>query len=352
MLTGASPTDVSLSGVPRPGAVTALFLGAIAVGSLIGGVAPEVGGRLGVAVDPLILALVGLLFFTLRLDGFRALRRAPRVVLLALAMNFVLVPVIAVALTSVLVPSDALRLGVLIYCLFPCTDWFLGFTRMAGGDTSTGAALIPVQMFLQLTLYPVWLTLFTGGSVSPTLTLAVPTLLTWFVVPAGVALALRLVMRVFITPRIRMTVVDVADRGVPCVIAAVIVALFSANVGTILADPASFAWVLLVVFVFFVVVYLVGEGVSRLFRLRHPEHALLTMTISARNAPLMLAVTTVALPDQPLVYAAIVIGMLVEFPHLTVLTHLLRRRATGSDATPTDSRDVAGRARRARPVGI
>lgn len=66
---------------------------------------------------------------------------------------------------------------------FPCTDWFLGFTRMAGGDTNTGAALIPVQMFLQLALYPFWFTLFTSGSVSSTLTLALPTLLTWFVVP-------------------------------------------------------------------------------------------------------------------------------------------------------------------------
>ena len=52
------------------------------------------------------------------------------------------------------------------------------------------------------------------------------------------------------------------------------------------------------------------------------------MTTSARNAPLMLAVTAVALPDQPVVHAAIILGMLIEFPHLTVLTHLLRRSAS------------------------
>lgn len=43
----------------------------------------------------------------------------------------------------------------------------------------------------------------------------------------------------------------------------------------------------------------------------------------------MLAVTMAVLPDQPLVYAALVIGMLVEFPHLTALRRLLlgaRRR--------------------------
>ena len=75
--------------------------------------------------------------------------------------------------------------------------------------------------------------------------------------------------------------------------------------------------------------FLLGESLSRLFRLRYREHALLTMTTAARNAPLMLAVTMAALPDQPLVYAALVIGMLVEFPHLTALRRLLlsaRRR--------------------------
>jgi len=40
----------------------------------------------------------------------------------------------------------------------------------------------------------------------------------------------------------------------------------------------------------------------------------------------MLAVTAVALSNQPVVYAAIVLGMLIEFPHLTALTHLLRAR--------------------------
>jgi hypothetical protein len=31
------------------------------------------------------------------------------------------------------------------------------------------------------------------------------------------------------------------------------------------------------------------------------------------------------MPDQPLIYAAFIIGMLLEFPHLTVLKHLMLR---------------------------
>jgi len=43
------------------------------------------------------------------------------------------------------------------------------------------------------------------------------------------------------------------------------------------------------------------------------------MTTAARNAPLMLAITIIVIPNQPQIYATIIIGLLVVFPHLTIL---------------------------------
>ncbi len=63
------------------------------------------------------------------------------------------------------------------------------------------------------------------------------------------------------------------------------------------------------------------------------------MTTAARNAPLMLGITAAATPDQPLIYASLVIGMLIEFPHLTALKHLLlRHMGTASQSSPRDTR--------------
>lgn len=56
------------------------------------------------------------------------------------------------------------------------------------------------------------------------------------------------------------------------------------------------------------------------------------MSLAARNAPLMLAVTMAAIPNQPLIYAALVIGMLVEFPHLTVLQRVLLAQPHRADS--------------------
>ena len=41
----------------------------------------------------------------------------------------------------------------------------------------------------------------------------------------------------------------------------------------------------------------------------------------------MLGLATIVLPNQPMVYAVLILGMLVEFPHLTLLSNLFKRRA-------------------------
>ena len=71
------------------------------------------------------------------------------------------------------------------------------------------------------------------------------------------------------------------------------------------------------------------------FQLTRPQHVLLAMTTTARNSPLMLGLATIVLPNQPMVYAVLILGMLVEFPHLTLLSNLFKRRAQLSSLNNT-----------------
>ncbi|MBK0297454.1 arsenic resistance protein, partial [Bacillus sp. S34] len=68
----------------------------------------------------------------------------------------------------------------------------------------------------------------------------------------------------------------------------------------------------------------------RLASLTYPQSALLAMTTAARNAPLMIGLTGAVIPERPLVTTAIVVGMLIEFPHLLAVRHLLLRRHPGT----------------------
>jgi len=306
---------------PSGGVLTTLLLVvAIVAGSLLGHWVPEAGDWLGEQVDHTLLALVALLFFGVR---FGALVRAAahwRFLCIALVANFVLVPLIGYGVASWFLAAYPLfMVGLVIYFMSPCTDWFLGFTRLAGGNVALGTVLIPVNMVAQLLLYPLYLYGFTRHSVAVEPAALRDTLLHWFLLPLVTAMVVHQALRGLLGSARFNRILVCADRLTPWLTALLVLQIFAGNVSTILAHSSVFGWVLLAVFVFFVLTFLLGEAMSRGARLAYPEHALLTMTIAARNAPLMLAVTMAALPGEPLIYATLVIGMLVEFPHLTAL---------------------------------
>lgn len=313
--------------------ISVLMIGSIVTGSVIGHLRPAAGELLGEQVDPTLLTLVTLLFFGVRFDAVVRAWGNLRFLGLTLLATYVFVPAIGYVIASVVLSAHPLfMVGLVIYFMSPCTDWFLGFTRLARGNVALGTALIPINMVVQLLLYPVYLHLFTRGPVEVEAGIIGDTLLHWFLVPLSVAVLTHYGLRWLMGAERFGRLLHRVDQAVPWVIGLLVMEIFATNIAVILEHRNVFTWVLLGVFIFFVFTYFLGEGISRLARLAYPEHALLTMSIAARNAPLMLAVTMAALPDQPLVYAAIVIGMLVEFPHLTVLQRVLlgQRQRTAS----------------------
>ncbi|MYN14498.1 arsenic resistance protein [Pusillimonas sp. TS35] len=304
--------------------VSLLLIGSILVGAVLGQLWPAAGAVLAEQVDRTLLALVGLIFFGVRFEAIAQVRGSLPTVALALAANFLFIPAIGYAIASVLLPAQPLfMVGLMIYFMAPCTDWFLGFTRLARGNVALGTALIPINMATQLLLYPFYLYFFTSSLVQVEAGIIGDTLLHWFLAPFAVAVAAHYCLGQLLGTARLAQVLHRADQAIPWVIALLVTEIFAANIAVILDHRSVFAWVLLAVFIFFITTFLLGEGLSRLAGLSYPEHALLTMTIAARNAPLMLAVTMAALPGQPLIYAALIIGMLVEFPHLTALQRVL-----------------------------
>lgn len=322
---------------------TLLLLGAIAGGSLIGLTSGSIGTSLGSGINLTIFALIFLLFLELGVHRFAVQPGDGRFILLAWVANFVVVPTIGFLIASIFLAGKPLVFtGAMIYFMAPCTDWFLGFTRLAGGDTRRGTLLIPVNMATQLLLYPFYVALFTQWQPGLDLAITGETILEWFLAPLLLAGVAHLALRLILPASAFRLGMDAAGRLIAFVIAVLVVQIFAANITVIANHRSVFLLILAAVFVFFIATWVMGDWLSSRFGLAYPDHALLTMTTAARNAPLMLGVTVAAVPDQPLVYAAIVIGMLVEFPHLTALTHLLRQQRATMSGT-------AGDGRRARP---
>lgn len=315
---------------------TLLFLAAMGCGLLLGHLGRDSGSSAlsavlvdvaTEAVDPVIMIMLTLLFLDVRFRRGRELLRSRRTAVVVLTLNFLVLPLVALGLATLLIPGDdLLRLGVLIYLLFPCTDWYLGFTRVARGNTALGTALIPVSLGAQLLLYPFWVSLATERTVPGVLELLGPAVVIGLLMPVGIALLVRVGLpRVGLEQQAR-SLQRGAATAVPSVIAALILCLFTSGVGEAAPALRSAMHILLAVVAFFGISFVLAELVSHWCRLDAADLVLVVMTTSARNAPLMLAATALTLGDHAVISAAILVGMLVEFPHLALLSWWLRRR--------------------------
>lgn len=305
---------------------TSLIILAIIIGSCIGVYSPELGAAAGRFSDPTILILVFLLLFEVPLKGIFLGLSKWKFITVAWLVNFAVIPAVGFVIASLFLSGQSLfYTGLVIYFMAPCTDWYLGFTRMAKGNVELGAALLPINMLSQLILFPIYLLLF-DTVVDYQMNLTV--LLDWFLQPLLAALILRILLRQFM-----QTLQPLCRYLITLVLALLVGQIFASNINVLIGNLAVVPRLLLAIFTFFVVTFLISEYVARTFKFKYPEHCLLSFTTGARNAPLMLGLTTVAIPDQPLIFATITIGMLIEFPHLTALKAILLKRYHGASST-------------------
>lgn len=312
----------------KKGNITPLLLPvAILVGLALGTFLPGISESISMWIDLSVLILLFLLFFEIRFDPIPEISENRSFICLVWVTNFLIVPLFAWGIATLFFKGQpALFAGLLLYMLFPCTDWFLAFTRIAKGDVALGSVLMPINLISQLLLFPVYVSFFIGLQSDFNLSSIWPTFGQWFLLPFISAMVIRyLISRFFSPPRLDFFLKS-SGTAIPWVLAGLVFCIFSAHTSQLLSYPRVFALVLLAVFLFFLFTWFIGEFLARRFQLTRPQHVLLAMTTTARNSPLMLGLATIVLPNQPMVYAVLILGMLVEFPHLTFLTRAFRGR--------------------------
>lgn len=147
-----------------------LYLLAISLGLATGHTAPGAAPALEAALWPVLALLLLATFVQVPLLQLGPALRDRRFTMAVLAGNFVAMPLVAWALVEVLAlvqPDPAVRLGVLLVLLVPCTDWFITFTQLGQGDALRATAITPLNLVLQLALLPVYLWLMGGAATLP-----------------------------------------------------------------------------------------------------------------------------------------------------------------------------------------
>ncbi len=138
-----------------------IYLSAILAGLALGSLQPALGPRLDTLLWPVLGLLLYTTFVQVPLLHVREAFGDRRFVYAILLGNFVLSPLLAWGILHWLPADPALCLGVLLVLLVPCTDWFITFTQLGGGNTARAIAVTPLNLLLQLLLLPgyLWLIL-------------------------------------------------------------------------------------------------------------------------------------------------------------------------------------------------
>jgi arsenite transporter len=139
-----------------------IYLASVLLGLGAGTSLPDAAGGLEVVVWPTLGALLYATFVQVRLTHLAEAARDVRFVGAVLVGNFVVLPLLVRALLPLAGDDLGVQVGVLLVLLVPCTDWFLTFTHLAGGDTRRAIAVTPLLLLTQMVLLPFYLWLFLG----------------------------------------------------------------------------------------------------------------------------------------------------------------------------------------------
>lgn len=276
---------------------------AIILGLLAGTASPAFGATLEPALWPLLGLLLFVTFMQTPLGGLREAFADRRFFAAAVVGNFVVVPPLAWGLAQLAPDDPAVRVGVLLVLLLPCTDWFIVFAQLGGADTRRAIAFTPLSLLLQMLLLPACLWLFLGSDTVGALLQRELLLAFLALIVAPLALAALLQRRVA-RAGVRRSVALLPWLPVP-LLALVVFAVAASQADAALAGGSLFVPLALLFVAYLLLAPAMAWLIARATRLPPASGRVLAFSLGSRNSFVALPLA-LALPD-PFRLAALVI---------------------------------------------
>lgn len=302
-----------------------ILLGGVIVGLAMSRLTPDLTQAGYILIPPALIIVLYCVMVRIPLGEISAALGKIKPTSLVLAINFLLNPALAWVLGAIFLRHHPeLWVGLVMYLVTPCTDWYLIFTQLARGDTALGVALVPWNLILQIVLLPVYLLMLTGWLIPVDLTALGESVALYFLLPLGLALLTRpWLVRWKGRVHFDRILQDRLNLWQLSALTVVIVLMFGSQGAVLMAQLPVFTLLVAPVLMFFALVGSLAQVMGRAARCSYPERALLTCTTAARNSPLALALAVGTFPQHPLIAAVIVIGPMIELPVLIIMSRLL-----------------------------
>ncbi len=302
-----------------------VYLIAIIIGLVIGSVASGLASRLELLLWPGLALLLYSTFTQVRFDQLPAAFKDSRFISAALFGNFVVLPVLVFGVLM-LVPDDpAIRLGLLLVLLVPCTDWFITFAHQAKGDLRCAITITPVLLFVQMLLLPLYLWLFMGRSFMETVSAGHMVMV--FTVVLVLPLVLAWLTERWAGERAPRTVVVEKIGWFPVPLLAFVLFLVAASqVEAVFNSLPVLGSIFMACVAFFIGAMICGLVIGKLFKLPVPQSRTLLFTLTTRNSFVVLPFALALPVAWEMVAIVIVFQSLIELFGMLVLLWLVPRR--------------------------
>ncbi len=252
------------------------------------------------APEYLVWALLGsLLYATFTqtpLTRLSEVFRDRRFMATLLTGNFLVMPAIIGLMLLTLPDNDALRMGVLLVLLMPCTDWFVTFTHLGKGDSTRAIAATPVLLIAQVALLPLYLWLFIGEQSAVDLNLwrhLLPAFMGLIMVPLVLSLLTQKWAECSAGASRFINVMGL----MPVPLLTAVLFLISMTQVSQISATGRIVWILMILFpAYLLAAALVGQGLSRLFRLPLETGRTVIFSLGTRNSFVVLPLA-LSLPE-------------------------------------------------------
>lgn len=287
-----------------------IYLSAILGGLLVGSVWVSTGTFFEVLLWPALMLLLYTTFVQVPLLHLREAMRDARFVVAVLTGNFLILPVVAWLLVQWLPADPALRLGVLLVLLVPCTDWFITFSQLGNGNLPRAIAVTPINLLLQLLLLPIYLWLMLGSDLSAALAPA-------DIWPALVVILLPLAAAVlserWFEARTQRAVIREQLAWWPVPLLALVVFLIAgAQVGAVQGALRLLPVIVPLFLAFLLLAALIAKGLAKLMALPTDQGRTLAFSLGTRNSFVVLPFALSLPAGWEVAAVVIVVQSLVE----------------------------------------
>lgn len=279
------------------------------------------------SIIPALQVMLFFVFFTLPAGELVKAFRSFKVTGSALAINFIITPVVAYILGAIfLSDSPMFRIGLLMLLATPCTDWYLVFTHLSRGNVPLAVSILPWNLILQVVLLPVYLTLFFGEAIGIDVLSVLVSIIEMLIIPFTAAMILRYFsVRRWGPALVREKYFPLASSLQIVFLCLAIAAMFASRGIAMLEQGDIMLRLLVPLAVFFMLIAILVYLIARMLKITENDRTTLLFTTRARNSPLALAIAVSVFPHQPHIVTVLVLGALLELPVLALFSNFLSR---------------------------